>query len=55
MNTIQMILENNLFRGIIGIIFLIGLCYFLSTDKKYFLETCNYWYLNSTYNCIWGI
>ena len=34
MNTIQMILENNLFRGIIGIIFLIGLCYFLSTDKK---------------------
>ena len=34
MNTIQMILENNLFRGIIGIIFLIGLCYFLSTDKN---------------------
>ena len=34
MNTILFLLENNFFRGLIGICFLISVCYMLSSDKK---------------------
>ena len=34
MNTILFLLENNFFRGLIGICFLISICYIFSSDKK---------------------